>query len=68
MKNLQLSIENEELVIRINLLEEHGLSGSQRSTIIASSGGNLRLCNPDGSYREERINLTVSKKAPLGEY
>jgi len=68
MKNLAISIEGSELTIKIDLTQEHGLSKSYRSTIIATSGGNLRLCDGDGRYREERINLTVSKKAPDDEY
>ena len=63
MKNLKFQIKGNELVIRVNLAEEHGLSQSGQSVIVASSGGNLRLFDESG-FRDERINLTVSKKAP----
>ncbi len=61
MKNLKMSYEKDELVIRINLAEEHGPSKSGRSVIVASSEGNLPLHDSKG-YLDMTLNLAVYKK------
>lgn len=43
MKNMNMKIEGDELVIRVNLKEDHGLSKSGKTIIIASSEGNISL-------------------------
>lgn len=62
MKNFRFEICGDELVIRVNLNECHGLSKSGRSKIVASTEGNLRLFDANG-YRSEIINFSVTKKA-----
>lgn len=62
MKNFQFQILENELIIRVKLNEDHGLSKSGRSVIVASSEGNLRLFDENG-YRSEIVNLSVTKKA-----
>jgi hypothetical protein len=65
MKNLDLKIEGNELTIRIDLTKEFGLSKSERSIIVASSLGNVRLYDEDKhGYRAEKINLSVTKPVP----
>jgi len=61
VKNFRFEILNNELIIRVKLDEDHGLSKSGRSVIVASSEGNLRLFDKNG-YRSEIINLSVTKK------
>jgi hypothetical protein len=61
--NLQINIEGDTLTIVVNLAEEHGDSKRGVSTIIASSGGNLRLFDANG-FREEILNMTVSRRKP----
>jgi len=62
LKNFQFQILENELIIRVKLNEDHGLSKSGRSVIVASSEGNLRLFDENG-YRSEIVNLSVTKKA-----
>jgi hypothetical protein len=61
VKNLDIKIEGNTLIIRVNLEEEHGNSKRGVSTIIASSGGNLRLFDASG-FRSEILNCTVSRR------
>ena len=61
MKNLYISINENVLTIRVDLTQEHGSSKRGVSTIIASSAGNLRLCDTNG-FREEILNMTISKR------
>jgi hypothetical protein len=62
MKNLSISVDhNNILTIKVNLDEEHGSSKRGVSTIIASSGGNLRLFDESG-FRSEILNMTVSRR------
>ncbi|MGO9118498.1 MAG: hypothetical protein ACLQPD_12940 [Desulfomonilaceae bacterium] len=63
MENLEVHVEDDVLTIRVDLRKEVGLSNSARSIIVASSQGNLRLIDARG-YREEKLNLTVSKSLP----
>jgi|WetSurSiteA1Bulk_404760.scaffolds.fasta_scaffold202706_1 hypothetical protein len=63
MQNLDLKIENNKLTIVVDLTQEQGDSRRGVSTIIASSGGNLRLFDADG-FRDEILNMTISKRKP----
>jgi hypothetical protein len=63
MKNMDISIMDDILTIRIDLTQEHGASRAGRSTVIASSGGNLRLFDANG-FREEILNMSVCKRKP----
>jgi hypothetical protein len=66
MTNLDINIEGNLLIIKVNLDEEHGNSQRGVSTIIASSGGNLRLFDKNG-FRSELLNMTVTRRKPRGE-
>jgi len=63
MRNFKFEIVESQLIIKVNLDEEHGLSKSGRSIIVGCSEGNFRLFDRDGP-REEFVNLTVHKRAP----
>ena len=63
MENMDVSVKDNVLTIRVDLTKEIGLSNSGRSVLVASSGGNLRLIDKTG-YREEKINLSVTKPLP----
>ncbi len=55
MKNVDLSIDGGILTIRVDLSQTFGPSSSGKTTIIASTEGNV-AAGPD---REEKIGLTV---------
>jgi hypothetical protein len=63
VKNFRFSIEGTELVIRISLTEEHGLSKSGRSVIISSTEGNVPLFDESG-FRDEVLNCNLTRKLP----
>jgi hypothetical protein len=67
MENLILKVKDNTLTITIDLSVPGRPSNSGRSTVIACSGGNIPLITPDGEYRVERLNLTVSKPIPQEE-
>ncbi len=57
MKNVELSVEGTMLTIKVDLSKDFGASSSGKTTIIASTEGNVNL--PD---REEKIGLNIYKK------
>ncbi len=57
MKNVELTIQGTILTIKVDLSKEFGPSASGKTTIIASTEGNVTI--PD---REEKIGLNVYKK------
>ena len=57
MKNVEMTLEGNVLVIRVDLTKEFGPSSSGKTTIIASTEGNVSV--PD---REEKVGLNVYKK------
>ncbi|MFB3071267.1 MAG: hypothetical protein ACE1ZK_04285 [Nitrospirales bacterium] len=57
MKNVELSVEGTMLTIKVDLSKDFGPSSSGKTTIIASTEGNVNL--PD---REEKIGLNIYKK------
>ena len=57
MKNVEMKVEGNILTIRVDLSKEFGPSASGKTTIIASTEGNVSI--PD---REEKIGLNVSRK------
>ena len=63
MHNLEITVRNNVLIVRVDLTKEVGLSKSGRSIVVGSSGGNLRLVDKKGRYRPERLNLVVTKSA-----
>jgi hypothetical protein len=57
MKNVEMTIQGTMLTIKVDLSKEFGPSASGKTTIIASTEGNVTI--PD---REEKIGLNVYKK------
>lgn len=57
MKNVELTVEGDTLIIKVDLTKEYGPSSSGKNIIIASTEGNVSL--PD---REEKIGLNVYRK------
>lgn len=57
MKNVEMTIQGTILTIKVDLSKEFGPSASGKTTIIASTEGNVTI--PD---REEKIGLNVYKK------
>ncbi len=57
MKNVDLSVEGTMLTIKVDLAKEFGPSSSGKTTIIATTEGNVSLPG-----REEKIGLNIYKK------
>jgi len=57
MKNVEITVEGNTLIIRVDLSKEFGPSSSGKTIIIASTEGNVSI--PD---RDEKIGLNVYKK------
>jgi hypothetical protein len=57
MKNVELKVEGNILTIRVDLSKEFGPSSSGKTTIVATTEGDVSL--PD---REEKLGLNVYRK------
>jgi hypothetical protein len=57
MKNVELTVEGTILTIKVDLSKDFGPSSSGKTTIIASTEGNVSLPG-----REEKIGLNIYKK------
>ena len=57
MKNVAMSVTGDILTITVDLTKEFGPSSSGKTTIIASTEGNVTI--PD---REEKVGLNVYRK------
>jgi hypothetical protein len=57
MKNVELTVNGTTLTITVDLSKDFGPSSSGKTTIIASTEGNISI--PD---REEKIGLNIYKK------
>lgn len=57
MKNVEMNVDGDILTIRVNLSKEFGPSASGKTTIIASTEGNVTVPN-----RDEKIGLNVYRK------
>lgn len=57
MKNVEMTVEGNTLIIKVDLSKEYGPSSSGKNIIIASTEGNVSI--PD---REEKIGLNVYRK------
>ena len=42
-ENIQMEVQGETLVIRVDLRQSYGLFGSGKSVIVASTGGNVAV-------------------------
>ena len=63
MKNVELILEGDILTIRVDLRQTFGPSSSGKTTIIASTEGNV----PVGPDRGEKIGLNVYRSRKHGE-
>jgi len=57
VKNVEMNVEGNILTIKVDLSKEFGPSSSGKTTIIASTEGNISI--PE---REEKIGLNIYKK------
>lgn len=57
MKNVEMKVEGTILTIKVDLSKEYGPSSSGKTTIVASTEGNVSI--PE---REEKVGLNVYKK------
>ena len=58
MKNVEMSLEGNILIIRVDLSKEFGPSSSGKTIIIASTEGNV----PIPEYEKAKIGLNVYRK------
>jgi hypothetical protein len=62
VKNIEMNVEGDKLIIIVDLNQEFGLSSSGKSITVASTEGNVAIPN-----REEiKIGLNVYKPKPKG--
>ncbi len=57
MKNVELTVDGSMLTIKVDLSQDFGPSSSGKTTIIASTEGNVSIPG-----REEKIGLNIYKK------
>ena len=57
MKNIEMSVEDNILTIKVDLSKDYGPSSSGKTIIVASTEGNVSI--PD---REEKLGLNVYRK------
>jgi hypothetical protein len=57
MKNVEMSVEENILTIKVDLSKDYGPSSSGKTIIVASTEGNVSI--PD---REEKLGLNVYRK------
>ncbi len=68
MKNCRISVEGDELILRINMKERIGESNSRRSEIIGSTEGNLPVHNGKEFLENIFVNCTVFQRRPKDEF
>lgn len=59
MKNIEMSVQGQELIIKVDLSQSFGRSTSGKSIIIASTEGNQSIPGNE----EIKIGLNIYKKA-----
>lgn len=57
MKNVEINVEGNMMIIKVDLTKDYGPSSSGKSVIIASTEGNYSLPG-----REEKVGLNVYRK------
>jgi hypothetical protein len=58
MKNVEMTVENNILTIKVDLSKDFGPSASGKTIIIASTEGNIAI--PD--YDDKKVGLNVYRK------
>ncbi|MBI5528336.1 MAG: hypothetical protein HY897_18555 [Deltaproteobacteria bacterium] len=59
MKNVEMKLEGNTLIIKVDLTKEFGPSSSGKTIIIASTEGNVPILD-----RDEKVGLNVYRKKP----
>ena len=59
-QNVEMSLDGNKLTITIDLSKQFGISGSGKSTIIASTGGNVSVPG------NEAVKIGVNVYRPVG--
>ena len=59
MKNVNMTVEGDELVIRIKLNERHGQSASGKSVTVATTAGNVVV----PGFEQIKLGLNVYTKS-----
>lgn len=71
LENCVITIEDETLTIKVNLAGEPRPSknrcADRRTLVVGTTNGTLRLCDSNGNYRPECLNLSVWRKPAPGE-
>ena len=62
MKNIQMNVEGDKLIIVVDLNQEFGLSSSGKSITIASTEGNISVPGRE----DVKVGLNVYKPKPKG--
>ena len=62
MKNIQMTVEGDKLIITVDLNQEFGLSSSGKSITIASTEGNISVPGRE----DVKVGLNVYKPKPKG--
>ncbi len=57
MKNVEMRVEGQRLIITVDLTADHGPSSSGKTTIIATTGGNVAVPGRE----EVKIGLNIYK-------
>ena len=60
MKNIEMKVEGDKLIIVVDLTQEFGLSSSGKSVTVASTEGNVSIPGRE----EVKIGLNVYKPKP----
>jgi hypothetical protein len=60
MKNIQMTVEGDKLIITVDLNQEFGLSSSGKSITIASTEGNISVPGRE----DVKVGLNVYKPKP----
>lgn len=58
MKNVEMTVKGNELIIKVDLTKSFGMSGSGKTEIIASTQGNVKIEGKEGMF----VGLNVYKK------
>ncbi len=63
MKNLNIKVKGDKLIIEIDLTKKYGYGRSGKTEVVCSTDGSLPL--HDGKdYRDEVLNCSVYRKLP----
>ena len=59
MKNVEMKVEGDKLMITVDLTKEYGPSSSGKTIIVASSEGNQTIDYKEGQYK---LGLNIFRK------